>query len=335
MKLCAIGCGEHARSSHGPAQARLAATNPAVELAACCDLDADRAAGHRQRFGFARSYTDPLAMIEEERPDAAVLVVPDDVTCELGGQVLRRGVPLLIEKPPGRTVEETDRLIAAAEAGGRAGGPPVPHQVAFNRRFVPVVREARRRLDALGEAADMQHVHYELTRVGRRDADFSTTAIHGLDAVRFLAQSDYAHARFRYQERPALGPGVANVFVDAVLASGATAHLAFCPAAGVVVERATVHAGAHTLFLRIPMWEGFDSPGRLEHLEDGRLIADVAGEATGEGSAAFERGGFYAEYEAFLGAIAAGRPPAPSLRESRQSVEVAACIRGRKSEFHA
>lgn len=334
MKLCAIGCGEHARSSHGPAQARLAATNPAVELAACCDLDADRAAGHRQRFGFARSYTDPLAMIEEERPDAAVLVVPDDVTCALGCQVLERGVPVLIEKPPGRTVEETDRLIAAAEAGGRGGG-PVPHQVAFNRRFVPVVREARRRLDAVAAGVAMQHVHYELTRVGRRDADFSTTAIHGLDAVRFLAQSDYAHARFRYQERPALGPGVANVFVDAVLASGATAHLAFCPAAGVVVERATVHAGAHTLFLRIPMWEGFDSPGRLEHLEDGRLVAEVTGDAAGGGSAAFERGGFYAEYEAFLGALAAGRPPTPSLRESRQSVEVAACIRGRESDFHA
>jgi predicted dehydrogenase len=333
MKLCAIGCGEHARSAHGPAQARIAALDPAVELAACCDLDAGRAADHRQRFGFARSYTDPLAMIETERPDAAVLVVPDDVTCKLGCQLLESGVPLLIEKPPGRTVEEVDRLIAAAEAGGR-GGRPVPQQVAFNRRFVPVVREARRRLAGLGDA-DIQHVHYELTRVGRRDADFSTTAIHGLDAVRFLAASDYAHVSFRYRERPALGPGVANIFVDAVLASGATAHLAFCPAAGVVVERATVHAAAHTLFLRIPMWDGFDSPGRLEHLEDGRLVADVAGDGAGGGSAAFERGGFYAEYEAFLGALAAGRPPAPSLRESRQSVEVAACIRGRESEFHA
>jgi len=305
-----------------------------VELAACCDLDAGRAADHRQRFGFARSYTDPLAMIEKERPDAAVLVVPDDVTCELGCRILERGIPLLIEKPPGRTVEETDRLIAAAEAGGRGGG-PVPHQVGFNRRFVPVVREARRRLAALGNAADIQHVHYELTRVGRRDSDFSTTAIHGLDAVRFLAKSDYAHVRFRYQERAALGPGVANIFVDAVMASGATAHLAFCPVAGVVVERATVHAGAHTFFLRIPMWGAFDAPGRLEHLEDGRLVADVAGDDVTVGSAAFEQGGFYAEYEAFLGALAAGRPPAPSLRESRQSVEVAGCIRGRESEFHA
>ena len=43
------------------------------------------------------------------------------------------------------------------------------------------------RLDALGRPAALQHLHYEMTRVDRRDPDFSTTAIHGLDAVRFLA----------------------------------------------------------------------------------------------------------------------------------------------------
>ncbi len=60
---------------------------------------------------------------------------------------------------------------------------------------------------------------------------------------------------------PTLGPGVANIFMDAVMASGATAHLAFCPNAGVVVERAKVHAGGHSLFLQVPMWDAFDSPG--------------------------------------------------------------------------
>ena len=45
-----------------------------------------------------------------------------------------------------------------------------------------------------------------MTRVDRRDPDFSVTAIHGIDAVRFLARSDYAHVRFRYQEHPTSGP---------------------------------------------------------------------------------------------------------------------------------
>ncbi len=267
-------------------------------------------------------------MIERERPDAAALVVPDTVTAALGARLLERGVPLLIEKPPGRTVEEADRLIAAAAAGRER---PLPHQVAFNRRFAPLVQEARRRVAALGSPTAVQHVHYEMTRVDRRDPDFSTTAIHGLDAVRFLAGADYAQARLRYRDLPALGPGVANIFVGAVMTSGATAHLAFCPAAGVVLERATVHAGAQTLLVRIPMWGALDSPGHLQHLDRGEVVADLHG----EGTDAFVLGGFQGEYEAFLGDLATGRTPSPSLAESRQSVQIAECVRRREEEFRA
>jgi hypothetical protein len=200
---------------------------------------------------------------------------------------------------------------------------------------VPIVAEARRRLAALGPPSTIQHLHYEMTRVGRLDPDFSTTAIHGLDAVRFLGGADYAQARLRYHEQPVLGPGVAHMFVDAVLTSGATAHLAFCPTAGAVVERATVHAGAHTFFLRIPLWGPLDAPGHLQHVDRGQVVADLAGDLLGRGTEACVLGGFYGEYEAFLGDLAAGRTPSPSLRESRQSVEIAECLRRRDEEFHA
>jgi myo-inositol 2-dehydrogenase/D-chiro-inositol 1-dehydrogenase len=265
-------------------------------------------------------------MLATERPDAVVLVVPEAVTCDVACRVLELGYPLLVEKPPGRTPAEVDRMAAAAQGGPR----PVPHQVAFNRRHAPLVREARARVAACG--APLDHVHYEMTRVDRRDADFSTTAIHGIDAVRFLAGSDYASVRFSYREHPELGPGVADIFMDAVMASGATAHLAFCPTAGVVVERATLHARGQTFFLQVPMWGGFDSPGHLWHFEDGRLQAEAAGEKSAE---PFVLGGFYSEYEAFLGDLAAGRTPSPGLHESRQSVAVAERIRHRESEFRA
>lgn len=328
MKLCSIGCGEHAFSSHGPAQAKYAAAHPEVRLIACADLEPARARRYAERFGFAAVYGDALEMVERERPDAVALVVPPDVTARLAGPLLERGVPVLIEKPPGRTVEEVDGLIAAA---GRARS-GAPHQVAFNRRFAPLLRELRARLDAV---PPVHHLHYEMTRVGRRDPDFSTTAVHGIDAVRFLAGSDYAHVRFRYQERPELGPGVANVLLDAAMESGATAQLAFCPVAGVVVERATVHAPGHTFFLRLPMWDAFDAPGRLQHLEDGRLDADLDGGAVSDGPSAWEQGGFYGEYVAFLDGLAGGRPSGPSLVESRQSVAVAEAMRLRKAEFRA
>jgi predicted dehydrogenase len=329
MKLCAIGCGEHAASSHGPAQALYAARHPGFVLAACSDIDAARAAKHRERFGFARSGGDPWAMLDAERPDAVVVVVSEEAMCDVASRVLELGYPLLLEKPPGRTPQEVDRMVEAADGCGRRQE-PVPHQVAFNRRFAPMVRAARDAAREIG--APLRHVHYEMTRVGRRDPDFSTTAIHGIDAVRFLAGSDYASVRFSYRERPEIGLGVADIFMDAVMASGATAHLAFCPNAGVVVERATLHADGHSLFVQVPMWGGADSPGRLEHFEDGRLRSRVDGDAAAE---PFVLGGFYAEYEAFVGDVAAGRTPSPGLRESRQSVAVAERIRGRESEFHA
>jgi len=325
-KLCQIGCGEHARVAHGPSQRRCAAERRDLVLAGCCDLDPVRAESFRRDFGFTRAFADPDAMLDAERPDAVVVVVPVEKTVAVGSLVLERRIPLLLEKPPGETVAEVDRLIAAAE-GGR-----VPHQVAFNRRFAPLVRELRRRIE---EAGPLQHLHYEMTRVERRDPDFSTTAIHGLDAVRYLAGGDYAEARFRYRELPELGKGVADIFVDAVMTSGATAHLAFCPVAGVLVERATAHAHGHTLFLHVPMWSGVDSPGRLWHFTAGKLAADLGGDRVGDGTALFELGGFYRETVAFLDAVAAGREPSPSLRESRQSVEIAEQIRARAAEYHA
>ena len=332
MKFCMIGCGEHAVSSHGPALAKCAAALPGLELAACCDLDAARAEQYRQRFGFARACTDVRAMIDAERPDAVALVVPASLTCGLGCLVLEQGIPLLLEKPPGETVAEVDRLSAAAGAGG-GGGLDVPHQVAFNRRHVPLVKALRERLAALGEPP--QHVRYEMVRVNRRDPDFSTTAIHAIDAVRFIAASDFAEVRFRYREWPNLGPGVANIFMDAVMVSGATAHLAFCPVAGVVVERAEVHAQDHTFFLEVPMWNGHDTPGRLAHLARGSIVEDIRGPREGDGAAPYELGGFHDQYRAFFAALTAGRPPAPSLAATRQSVEVAEAIRSRRSEYRA
>jgi predicted dehydrogenase len=328
MRLCQIGCGEHARVAHGPSQARCARERSDLVLAGCCGLDAARTEAFRRDFGYARAFTDPAAMLDAERPDAVVVVVPVDRTVAVGSLVLERGIPLLLEKPPGETVAEVDRLIAAAEKGGRT----VPHQVAFNRRYAPLVQELRRRIQGSGP---LQHIHYEMTRVERRDPDFSVTAIHGLDAVRYLTGCDYASARFRYHEMPALGPGVANILVDAVMASGATAQLAFTPVAGVLVERTAAHAHGHTLFLQVPMWGGFDSPGRLWHFAEGKLVAELAGDRVGDGSALFELGGFYRETVAFLDALAENRAPTPGLRESRQSVAIAEQIRARRDEYRA
>jgi len=312
---------------HGPSYAKYAAAHDDVELAACCDLDEQKAIKYRDAFGFAKHYTNLTEMLDTERPDAVCLIAPVSLTCELSCRIMAMGYPLIMEKPPGMTVEETDRMIAAADEHG------VPTQVALNRRYAPLIRELKRLLSERCRPSDIHHIRYDFFRYNRKDADFSTTAIHGIDTVRFLAGSDYEHVRFHYQPFPALGPAVANIFLDCTLGSGATAFLGFCPVAGLIIERATVNTLDNTYFLDIPMWKAFDDPGRLRHVEKKELLLDVTGEQITDGPEAFELSGFYGENASFFDDLRAGRRPAGDLRSARQSVEIAQCIRERQSEY--
>lgn len=325
FRICTIGCGGIATGRHGPSYARYAAQRPDTELVACCDLNEERAVAFRERFGFARHYTDLDEMLAAERPDAVCLVSPVDLTCELASHILSLGYPLMMEKPPGRTIEETDRLIAAAG--------DLPNQVAFNRRHAPVFTRMVGLLAGAFEPSAVQHIRYEVDRVNRRDPDFSTTAIHGIDAVRFLARSDYAHIRFRYHEMPEIGPGVCNILLDAVMESGRTAHLSFCPVAGRVVERATVHARDHTFLAH--MAEGRDGTGSLLHLERDEVRQELSGYDVAGSEEGFVLEGFCGENASFFDDVRAGRKPVDDLRSARQSVEVAEHIRGRKDEYQA
>jgi myo-inositol 2-dehydrogenase / D-chiro-inositol 1-dehydrogenase len=327
-----IGCGEHAVNFHGPAQAEAAHRDPAIQLAACCDIDPGRAKRYAGQFGFAGHYDDFRSMIDAERPDAVALVVPVELTCDMGSDILRRGIPALLEKPPGETVAEVDRLSTAARAGGRDGR-EVPQLVAFNRRHMPLMSALRRGLERL--EVPVQHIRYEMVRVNRRDPDFSTTAIHAIDAVRFIAGCDFLEVRFRYHDCPDLGPGVANIFMDAVMASGATAQLSFCPVSGIVAERAEVHAFDHAFFLDVPMQNGCNARGRLAHHVHGAVVEELSGPQTGPGAGAFELGGFDDEYREFFGALSAGRPPATCLAATRQSVAVAEAMRARQTEYRS
>lgn len=326
FKVCSIGCGGIAVGYHGPALKRYASIHPDIDLAACCDVDVSKAEHFRSRFGYNYAYTKYAAMLDEIRPNAVCLAVPPPLTCELGCDILRRGIPLLLEKPPGLTTLEVDRLIAAADSGH------TPNQVAFNRRYTPLIVHLKALLAAHCPTG-IQHLHYDFTRVGRTDADFSTTAIHGIDTACFIAGAPYAHIRFQYQEFPELGPTVANIFMEGIFTSGTTVHLAFCPVSGAVTERATACALDHSFYLQLPIWNGYDAPGHLQHIHKGALVSDDSGPQISGSNEDFILNGFYAENEAFLEDIRAGRHPVGDVRSARQSVEIAQCIRERRSEY--
>jgi myo-inositol 2-dehydrogenase / D-chiro-inositol 1-dehydrogenase len=324
FRIAVIGCGQIAFSQHGPAYQKYAALHPSTELTACCDVDSERAAAFAAKFGFTHFYSDWKSMLQKEQPDAVCLNVPPALTTDLACQVLRLGFPLLLEKPPGLNEKEINALMAAAAETG------APNQVAFNRRYLPLLVHLYNHLEQNISPAEVQHIHYDFCRIGRTDADFSTTAIHGIDAARFLARSEYATVHFHYCEMPAAGAHVANYLLDCTFQCGTTAHLSFLPLTGLVIERAEVHASGNSFFLKTPIWHGFDYPGSLVHIQHGQIVEELSGIDAAGGSEEFLLNGFYQEDAAFFDDIRAGRKPAADIRSGRQAVIIAQAIRERR-----
>jgi predicted dehydrogenase len=308
---------------HGYAYKKYADLHDDTILSCCCDIDEEKAKKFRDQFGFLRYHTDFPAMLGEEKPDAVCLNAPVHKTAEISVAILKEGYPLILEKPPGRNREELMSIIETAEQGN------VPHQVAFNRRFMPETELLCRELRAGFKNSDIQNISCEFFRVNRRDNDFSTTAIHGIDTVRYIADSDYEEVHFFYQEMPGLGKEICNTVMQCRFVSGATAQLRFFPMTGIRLERITVNVKSDTYMVLLPYQDSLDAPGRLLHYRDDALVKEVGGGELCDSLEIFETNGFYREDEIFFDAVRKGKKPASQLRSAIQSVELGDCIRRR------
>jgi predicted dehydrogenase len=321
FKICMVGCGWFARQCHGPALRRYAAAHKDARLAACCDADIGRALEFQGAFGFERHYSGIQAMLAAEEPDAVILAVPPEAACHAAGLVLGRGLPLLLEKPPGMSPAELGSLIAEA---GRSGARV---QVGFNRRYMPVMRRARSILDSEFQPGSPGRIDYTLLRFDRWDPDFSTTAIHALDAALFLAGSPFRAAEVRHQPQKQGDREATGVVVEAECVSGTRVAVNIQPVAGLNAEFAIIHAVGQTLEVSIPISPQAASGGSLKFWRGDKLAASYSG---GEGDA-LDWLGVCGETEAFLGAVRSGAVMVPGLQDCRQQVALMEAMRIRKS----
>jgi myo-inositol 2-dehydrogenase/D-chiro-inositol 1-dehydrogenase len=324
FKIAVIGCGWVSMDCHGPAYTRYARTHPGVELTACCDLDAQKTVAFGERFGFLHAYTHYQEMLQTEKPDAVCLNVPPKAVCSMGCAILEQGYPLLCEKPPGMSVAEVDQLIAATNQPGGARRSGAIHQVAFNRRFMPLVVELKKKL----AARPVQAVEIVMARSRRLEADFTTTAVHVVDLARFLLGSDYRKARFRYPTHEASGKMVTSYLLDGEMVSGTAVHLGIYPDSGVNIERLTVYCADQSFELACS--NGLDAPGWLRRYQENRLAEEISGAQLAGSEESYILNGFYGEDEAFFDAIQAARQPRDDLAAARQSVEIMQALRERK-----
>ena len=109
------------------------------ELAAGCDLIADRREAFRERWGVTALYSDYHDMIEKETPDLVAICTRADTHSQIAVDVARAGVPMLyLEKSIACSPRENDAVLEACRVHGTIFNSGVLNR--FNNRYM-VVRE--------------------------------------------------------------------------------------------------------------------------------------------------------------------------------------------------
>ncbi|OLT11936.1 oxidoreductase [Actinomadura sp. CNU-125] len=133
--------------------------SPDVRLAAVCDGDPAKAFAHGMP-----GYTDHVRLLEEERPDAVVVTVPNDVHHRICVDALERDVAVCVEKPLALTAAEGAELERLAERRD------VPMFTAFHRRHNAAVERLARECAEAGAAVAEVTVRY-LERIEEHAGD--------------------------------------------------------------------------------------------------------------------------------------------------------------------
>lgn len=322
IRIGLAGCGDIVKRYYLPALMRLR-DEGRVRLAACCDVDMDRAEGAALLAGFEGSYTDCIRMMRTEKLDAVVMAVPVEKTAGLAMKAASFGIPMMLEKPPALTAEEGRRLDKVLKEN------KVLHQIAFNRHFIPVAASLREKL----RGKRVQNIQIQMCRIRRLEKTFYTTAVHCIDLLRFLSDAEYEQVRFSYQDLPEYGSRVSNFFLDCRFGNGVSGQISILVDSGLVNERIMAVCSGTSYYASLPVWECGDSPGGILTYQGDRLVDSESGPETGEAFQNAYASGFYGEIRNFLEAVDRKIQPEESMEYAIPLIEIAQKLHNREEEY--
>ncbi|MFE4699842.1 bi-domain-containing oxidoreductase [Streptomyces sp. NPDC056738] len=177
VRLAFVGAGNYATSMLLPHLAR----RDGVELSTVVTTTALSAANAQRKFGFAEATTDLDAVLGDKSIDAVFVVTRHSSHAELTRQALLAGKTVFVEKPLALTEEELAGVLAAVEESGNDR-----LQVGFNRRFSPLLQEARSRF---GDRTGPASLRY-LVNAGRL-AQGSWYLQQGAEGSRFVGEGGH------------------------------------------------------------------------------------------------------------------------------------------------
>jgi len=204
----------------------LARLIPETQLTAVADTAPDLARTVAREFGVPRSYTDPLALLDDRSVDAVVVVTPTHTHSEIVVAALNRGKPTFCEKPPALNLDEALAMQAATVQTG------VPLQIGFMRRYDAGYAAAKRQIadGAIGNVVvfksssrDPFPPSVEYANPRSSGGLIVDMGIHDIDLARFfMGEVRTAHAiggTLAYPELGAVGD-IDNAIVTLVFEDG-------------------------------------------------------------------------------------------------------------------
>lgn len=130
IRVAIVGVG-----AWGSQHARVFSSRPDVEVVALVGRTPERVRSRAAQLS-TRAYTDIAGMLEGEHPDLVSVCLPNEAHFAPTLQLIRAGVPLLVEKPLVFDLAEADSLLAEAESRN------LFFAVNFNHRFAKPVQLA-------------------------------------------------------------------------------------------------------------------------------------------------------------------------------------------------
>lgn len=288
-------------------------------VAAVADADRARADALRARLGGASLAADGLSLIGDPAIDAVVVASPDATHFDLVMACIAAGKPVLCEKP---LAESSEQCRAVVEAELRAGRRLV--QVGFMRRFDPGYEALRAAVveGGLGAPLFMHCVHRNAVAASYTTADMMilNTAVHEIDAARFVLGEDFADVSVRGAPASRLAPDRRPQFLVLATRSGVLVDVeVFVDAQYAYDVRAELVCESGTLALAQPFPAAVNADGGTGH----RLHRDWIGR--------FEDA-YRRELQAWVRAAAGGRPCGASAWDGLVATVTAEhCLQARRS----
>ena len=182
VRVLVIGAGPAPEALHLPVLAKLRDRGDIV-LASVCDIQHERAAAARQRFGFLEDGGDGVAALERDDIDAVYIFGSAQLHYEYGMLALRAGKHLFVEKPVAPTYAQARELADVARAQGLIAA------AGLNRRFAQSLDAVRARAGKAGwrfaEAVFHKPEFGNPPSFGARTW-LGANGIHALDALLFM-----------------------------------------------------------------------------------------------------------------------------------------------------